>query len=80
MADVVSSYWANFLATHDPNSGLVGLQAPLPAWPVYAASQDNLLAIIEADQVSVVTGLKSQECDFHIQRIDTSIRAAFPAA
>ena len=77
MADVVSSYWASFFASRDPNSGAVG-QAPLPSWPAYRATEDNLLAMVEADQVSVVTGLKASECAFHIKRIDAAIRAAFP--
>jgi len=76
MADVVSSYWASFFAARDPNSGAVG-QSSLPSWPAYQAAQDNLLAIVEADQISVVTGLKASECDFHIKRIDAAIRAAF---
>jgi len=77
MADVVSSYWANFFSAQDPNSGAIG-QSPLPTWPVYQSSQDSLLAMVEADEISVVTGLKEQECSFHIKRIDEMIRAAFP--
>lgn len=77
MADVLSSYWASFFASRDPNSGAIG-RTPLPAWPAYQTTQDNLLAIVEADQISVVKGLKASECDFHIKRIDATIRAAFP--
>lgn len=78
MSDVVSSYWASFLASQDPNSGAIGVPG-LPSWPVYQSTQDNLLAMVEADEISVVSGLKEQECSFHISRIDKTIRAAFPS-
>lgn len=79
MADVVSSYWASFLALQDPNSGAIG-QSPLPPWPAYQSADDNLLAIVEADEINVVTGLKEQECSFHIKRTNDKIRAIFPPA
>lgn len=80
MADVLSSYWGNFFASSDPNIPTISdiTNTTLFAWPAYVAAQDNLLAVVEADEVSVVQGLKQEECDFLIPRMDAILRAAFP--
>jgi hypothetical protein len=81
LADVMATYWGNMIAAHDPNAAAAAVDtAVLAVWPSYQYQVDNLLAIREYDNVTVVTGLKATECDFHIARTDASIRANYPPA
>ena len=50
LADTMSSYWANFIATGNPNA------KGLPEWPVYSQKSDQ--AMILGDTVSVGTGIQ----------------------
>lgn len=80
MADVMCSYWGNFISSKDgnPNEIYLGLSS-LPPWEKYSAEIDNVLIIKTMDDVVSTTGLKQSECDFAIPRIDASIRSKFPA-
>lgn len=49
LADIMSSYWANFAATGNPNG------KGLPEWPIYSAKSDQ--AMVLGDTVSVGTGI-----------------------
>jgi para-nitrobenzyl esterase len=50
------SYWVNFATRGDPN------EAGLPAWPVYEAARDTVLAF--GDTISTRSGLNKQGIDF----------------
>mmetsp|Transcript_6204 Transcript_6204/g.9354 ORF Transcript_6204/g.9354 Transcript_6204/m.9354 type:complete len:553 (+) Transcript_6204:108-1766(+) len=78
LADLMSSYWGNFAvsATHDPNTISVGTPS-LPYWASYTFEGDECLVIPNEQDISVVHGLKHDECEFHITHIDSSVRADF---
>lgn len=76
MADVMSSYWGNFFASHDPNVESIG-RGHLPRWTPYVTTQDNLLAIVDWDNCEMTSGVKKTECDWVIARLDAQIRANF---
>jgi para-nitrobenzyl esterase len=56
LAEAMSSYWANFVATGDPNG--VGL----PAWPRYDRASEPYLHI--GSSISVGHRLLQRELDF----------------
>ena len=56
LSDAMSSYWANFAATGDPNG------KGLPKWPAYAASDDS--SIVFGDKIEVQRGVNKAGLDF----------------
>lgn len=78
MADVMSSYWGNFLTAGNPNEISIGMSR-LPNWPEYLVETDNVLIIKDASDVKVGSHLKESECQFAIPRIDASVRSRFPS-
>jgi carboxylesterase type B len=80
MADVMASYWGNFLISEDgdPNEKHVGM-GDLPEWPMYDAQAPQLLSmqLNEKDDVQPVQALKEAECGFWIPFLDAAIRADF---
>jgi len=57
LADIMSSYWANFAATGNPNG------KGLPEWPVYSPKSEQ--AMILGDTVSVGTGIDPAMLSFY---------------
>jgi para-nitrobenzyl esterase len=55
LADLMSTYWANFATNGDPNGD------SLPHWPPYTSDTDEALEL--GDEVSVVAGLKRARLD-----------------
>jgi para-nitrobenzyl esterase len=56
LSDVMSSYWANFAATGDPNG------KGLPKWPAYSASSDE--SMIFGDTIKVQPNVNKITLDF----------------
>lgn len=81
MTDVLATYWGNFLIDKDsnPNSNKVGIN-DIQQWPQYTNDNDEAIDIIEYNNLKVITGLKSKECEFWIPYIDEQIRKDFPPA
>jgi len=92
VANVMSSYWGNFLTEWHPNdvadtlgarrSGARdGARAPVdvPLWPEYVAAADDINDIRDGSDISMVSGLKEQECHFLNNFVNADIAAKFPA-
>jgi carboxylesterase type B len=80
IADLMSSYWGNFLLSeeHNPNSNLVGLKA-VPHWPAYdVVADDSLIVKDTVEDTEVVSGLKKEECVLANHKIDVYVRSYFP--
>jgi carboxylesterase type B len=80
VADMMSSYFANFVINqnHDINQQCFeGEMSSLPIWPVYTYDTDELLVLSTPEKTKTVSGLKNNECEFHIAHIDASIRWNF---
>lgn len=59
LANTVSSYWARFVATGDPNHG------DLPKWPAYDSNDMTLqFSTAEEGGVQTDTGLRRAACDY----------------
>jgi para-nitrobenzyl esterase len=56
VADAMSSFWAQFAATGDPN------RTGLPEWPAYDAESDIHMEF--GDRIGTGTGLRRDACDF----------------
>ena len=79
MADVMSSYWGNFISSGNPNEISIGCEV-LPQWDSYDAAVDNILIIKTGTNDEMSTHLKERECSFAIPRTDAAIRSQFPPA
>ena len=81
MADVMATYWGNFLISKNgnPNEKHVG-KMDLPLWPLYTTDGDEVLALPDAKEVHTVAGLKKAECDYWIPFVQANIQADFPPA
>jgi carboxylesterase type B len=80
LANTMSSYWANFIISedHDINKQCFEEEMPnLPSWPLYNYDTDQLLVLSTLEKTKIVSGLKNEECEFHIAHIDASIRRNF---
>ena len=66
LSDTMSSYWANFAATGNPNG------KGLPKWPVYSAAADE--SMIFGDTVAVQPNINKVTLDF-FDRFNESQRA-----
>jgi para-nitrobenzyl esterase len=62
LGEVISSYWANFARTGDPNATPDRKDSGAPTWPIYSPSRDNVLEL--GDQVSVQSHVNSLGLDF----------------
>jgi carboxylesterase type B len=73
--DVMSTFWGNFVvdSKHNPSSGHVGL-TDLPTWTPYTIAADNLIRIPDKEGVQMISGLKYDECEFMIARLDKAIK------
>ena len=80
MADVMATYWGNFLISEkgNPNEKHVG-DKHLPTWPTYHADSDQVLAMPDRQGINVKVGLKKEECDYWIPFIESSITKDFRA-
>jgi carboxylesterase type B len=76
MADVMTTYWGNFLISQNPSSGAVGLSG-LPTWPQYSEQGHETILLPSKEDVSVANGIKKGECDFFISYLDAEIRRDF---
>lgn len=78
LADIVSSYWGNFVIdpSHNPNAQIIG-QTGLDTWPEYSVQDKRILVISGPGNVSALSGLKQKECFFYISRTNTAIRQDF---
>lgn len=76
MADVLSSWWANFFATGNPNNGAIGLNK-VPYWKDYVVASDNVLVIETASAISTTLHLKQEKCAFFIPYLNDEIRSEY---
>jgi para-nitrobenzyl esterase len=58
LADTMSSYWANFAATGDPNG------KGLPAWPAYGTKKNDGKAMVFGDGVEFGSQIESVRLKF----------------
>jgi carboxylesterase type B len=80
MADVMSTYWGNFMVdkAHNPSGGEVGVSDIIPIWPAYTGNDRETIALINEDDIEHVTALKQDECEFFVPLLDQTIRQYFP--
>lgn len=80
MADIMTSYWGNFLIdeAHNPNGGEVGASSTLPEWMAYTSPGQEAIALVDQDDIEQIQHLKKEECDFFVPLLDATIRAYFP--
>ena len=82
MADVMSTYWGNFLLSNDPNVENVGMSLfpKFPVWELY--SEDNIYVQAQKQNanggVLGLTKFKTEECNYFIPFIARMIEADFP--
>jgi para-nitrobenzyl esterase len=62
LGEVMSTYWANFARTGDPNAMPDQKDSGAPTWPIYSPSRDNVLEL--GDQVSVQSHVNDPGLDF----------------
>lgn len=56
LADVMSTYWANFAATGNPNNaGQSNTAQAVPEWPTYSGDGGKILRIVDADNITAVS-------------------------
>jgi len=65
MADIMASYWGNFIANGDPNIHAMGV-LPLPPWDAYTLQADNSITLIDFDKIYMTNAMKKAECDLII--------------
>eukprot|EP00605_Chrysophyceae_sp_TOSAG23-4_P002748 GSChrysophyteH1.ASY1.ANO1.3030.1 assembled CDS len=78
MADVLATYWGNFLLSEnaDPNDSHVGLKG-LPSWPRVDSDTVVAMNLVDANNITSVFNPKKEECDFWIPFLNKSIDEDF---
>ena len=82
-ADLMSTYWGNFLLSSDPNhSNSFGVQLEkegIAPWTTYSFDQVNVHTVAEgtAEGVKNIGSFKTDECDYLIPVLEEKIKESF---
>ena len=68
MANIISSYWNNFILHSNPNptatANPTSTQQNLEIWEAYDINDDNIMKLHNYNDIFMETGVKYAECDF----------------
>ena len=85
-ADLMATYWGNFLISHDPNKesgfGMRLSDNNIRPWGQYAANNGSAHAIREGTRAGVysLADFRKAQCDYLIPNIDADIKKDFGTA
>jgi carboxylesterase type B len=75
-SDVMTSYWGNFIMSHDPSSRIAGT-ASINDWPRFDSQSLSALTIASGTDQHATARFKGEQCDFFNAILDQRIRNMF---